>query len=391
MKNRLLGCTLLVIGTSIGGGMLALPVVTAAGGLWRSGLLLGFSWLVMTAGALLMAEVCLRLHRDNNLVSMARATLGRTGAAVAWLTYLGLLYALMAAYISGGSGVLQSLSLLVKINLGNAWAALIFTVLLGWIVWRGVHMVDKTNRALMSLKLLAFIGLIVFIAPHVQWVNWQGGSTKPLFGALTVALTSFGFAGSIPTFCSYLNYDRRQIRLAVWAGSGITLLTYLIWETAVQGAIHADSLTSMATAGNTTELLTAGLSEIARSHWISSFAHVFTSICMLTSFIGVSLGLSDFLADGLAVKKAERRWLVYGITFIPPLAITLIYPKIFVIALSYAGIFCLILLMLLPGLMAWRQRYHQQHTDVCGNKGLLGLEIAIAVALILFAIGQRFL
>ena len=52
MKSRLIGCTLLVIGTSIGGGMLALPVITAAGGFLKSSLLLIFAWLTMTIGAL---------------------------------------------------------------------------------------------------------------------------------------------------------------------------------------------------------------------------------------------------------------------------------------------------------------------------------------------------
>ena len=393
MKNRLLGCTLLVIGTSIGGGMLALPVVTAAGGFWKSSLLLILAWFVMTLGALFMAEVNSWFHQDNNIISMAKHTLGKSGQAVAWVTYLGLLYALMAAYIAGGSGVVQSLFHLVHFELPDWTSALIFTFLLGLIVWRGILSVDKTNRALMSIKLIAFLGLIVLIAPHVNFPKLEAGHVKYLYGAITVVITSFGFAGSIPTFCRFLDYDMRKIRIAVITGSTITLIAYILWDAVIQGTIAAHTLHNMATAGNTTEELTQGLSNLVQSHWIASFAHIFASICMLTSFIGVSLGLSDFLSDGFNLRKDNHKFLIYGITFIPPLLITLFYPRIFVTALSFAGIFCLILLMLLPGLMAWYGRYRNAATDrrihVMGGKTLLAFEILMAVALITIAIIQR--
>lgn len=393
MNSKLLGCTLLVIGTSIGGGMLALPVVTASGGFWRSSLLLIFAWFTMTLGALYLAEVNNWLHKDNNIVSMAAKTLGNTGKVVAWVAYLGLLYALMSAYIAGGSGVVQSLFHLLGANMPDWIAALLFTVVLALIVWRGVASVDKTNRLLMSIKCLAFVGLVALIAPHIHWPQLQGGHAKSLYGAITVVVTSFGFAGSLPTFCSYLDYDMKQIRKAIIIGSTVTLIAYLIWDAAVQGTILAHTLSAMANSTNTTEALTQSLSTIANSIWVSSFTHLFTSICMFTSFIGVALGLSDFLADGIKVNKDENKPLIHGVTFIPPLLITLFYPKIFITALSFAGIFCLILFMLLPGLMSLSGRYLKPINNlkhhVWGGRWLLRVEIAIAMVLLGVAIVQK--
>ena len=324
---------------------------------------------------------------------MAKHTLGKPGQVVAWITYLGLLYALMSAYIAGGSGVIQSLFHLIKINLSDWLGALIFTFLLAMVVWRGINSVDKTNRGLMSVKFIAFFCLILLISPHIHWPQLKTGHVKYLYGAITVVITSFGFAGSVPTFCRYLQYNMRSIRIAIWTGSSITLIAYLIWDATVQGTISAQTLTHMAFTGNTTEDLTQGLSTIIQSHWVASFAHLFTSICMFTSFIGVALGLSDFLADGLKLKKTDNKKLVYGVTFIPPLLVTLFYPKIFITALSYAGIFCLILLMLLPALMAWYGRYRRKIDNmtiyVWGGKTLLRLELCIAVILIVVAIIQK--
>lgn len=393
MKNKLLGCILLIIGTSIGGGMLALPVVTASGGFFHSVILLVAAWLAMTVGALFMAEVNLWFHRDNNIVSMARITLGKAGEVIAWITYLGLLYALISAYIAGGSGVLQSILSLAHIDLPDWSGAIAFTLILGIIVWRGIDSVDKTNRLLMSVKLFAFIAIVALLTKHIQWTNLNGGHIKSLFPAVTVVVTSFGFAGSIPSFCSYLDYDRTSIRKAIWIGSSVTLIAYIVWLAAAQGTISAHDLNHMNLHGNTTEMLTQRLSSIAHNPWLSTFAHLFASICMFTSFIGVSLGLSDFLADGMRVKKSENKLLVYGVTFVPPLLITWFYPKIFISALGYAGICCLILLMLLPGLMAWSGRYRKTSKNrlsfVKGGKVILAIEIIIAIIFLIMAIVEK--
>jgi tyrosine-specific transport protein len=46
--------------------------------------------------------------------------------------------------------------------------------------------------------------------------------------------------------------------------------------------------------------------------------------------LGVSLGLFDFIADGFRIqKKGMKKLLIALITFLPPIVITLINPKLF--------------------------------------------------------------
>ncbi|MCP3679443.1 MAG: amino acid permease [Gammaproteobacteria bacterium] len=392
MKNKTLGTTLLVIGTSLGGGMLALPSVTASNGFIKASLFLIFAWLVMTLGALLMVEVNLALPRDNNIISMAQKTLGRSGQIVAWIIYLALFYSLLSAYISGGSGVVQALAKPLHLDCPAWLGALIFTALLGGVVWHGIHSMDRLNRLLMSIKFVAYVGLIALIFPHVHLPNLNGGKAIHLFGAMTVMITSFGFAGSVPSFCRYLDYDPKKIRIAVISGSTITLICYLLWDAAVQGSIHAAVLTHNVQSGNAVAGLMTTLSAIANSHSIYLFTHLFISICMFTAFLGVSIGLSDFLVDGMRIKKRRHKPLVYGTTFLPPLMITLFYPHAFIVALSYAGIFCLILLMLMPAMMAWQGRYKKNlhsHYHVWGGQPLVLIEIILGVLLVATAIVVR--
>src|SRR6202034_2531754 len=97
----LLGGSLLVAGTSIGGGMLALPVLTSVGGFVPSLVIYFSCWLFMACTGLLFLEVSLWLHAEANIVSMADRTLGKIGKYAAWGLYLFLFYCLTLAYIVG--------------------------------------------------------------------------------------------------------------------------------------------------------------------------------------------------------------------------------------------------------------------------------------------------
>src|SRR3989338_7821905 len=108
MNLKMVGGILLIIGICIGAGMLGLPVATATHDLVSSSLLMVACWFVMTLGALYILETNLKFAPGANLISMAKHTLGPTGAIVTWLVNLLLLYALLAAYITGGTQMTQA-------------------------------------------------------------------------------------------------------------------------------------------------------------------------------------------------------------------------------------------------------------------------------------------
>src|SRR5262245_61253497 len=102
MNSRFIGAVFLILGTCIGGSMLALPLATAREGIMMTLVVMISAWIMMTAGAFAILRVNLRLPENSNLISMAKATLGKTGAIVTWVTSLMLLYTLLSAYISSG-------------------------------------------------------------------------------------------------------------------------------------------------------------------------------------------------------------------------------------------------------------------------------------------------
>ncbi len=395
INSKLIGGILLIVGTSIGGGMLALPVSTAEVGFANSLFFLFFCWLVMTAGALLILEVNLRLPAGSNMISMAKSTLGLPGQVIAWITYLLLLYTLLAAYISGGSDVFSSLLHKAHIDLPNWITSVIFTAMFSLIVYSGIRSVDYVNRGLMFGKLGVYILLVIIISPHVSTAGLTGGSAKAFTGTLMILVTSFGFASIVPSLRDYFNDDIRSLRRVILFGSLIPLFCYIVWDAVIMGVISREGengLLSLMNSDHATSGLTEALSQSVSSQWISGFFGFFTSICMVTAFLGVSLGLFDFLADGLKLKKSGNQGkYTLALTFIPPLAVVLFNPGIYLHALSYAGVCCVILLLLLPAIMAWkgRQTCSQSSSEthlIPGGNPALSLIGFIAIGLLIIAI-----
>ncbi len=394
MVARLIGGVLLIVGTTIGGGILALPIATSELGFISSSFLLFGCWLLMTLCALLILEVTLWLPKNTNIISMAKATLGPWGQMVAWAAYLLLLYSLLAAYIAGGSDFFQSLFEMMHVHLPHAWMAGLFTVVLGYIVFLGIHAVDYTNRGLMTVKFITFFLLLALILPRISMPKLAGSELNYLTGGVTVAITSFGYATIIPSLRNYFHDDVTKLRWVILIGSLIPLVCYIAWDMAVMGVIAREGnggLISMLHSGRSTSDFVTQLSLILNRETITTLAHIFTSICLLTSFLGVALGLVDFLADGFQVEKKGSAHVVVCLSgLLPPLLIVLINPGIFIKALAYAGFYCIVLLAILPILMVWRGRYHKKIPQadafrVIGGKPLL-LVLLIA-SLVVFGQG----
>lgn len=360
MKSRLIGGLLLVVGTSIGGGMLALPIANAAMGFWQSSFFLLLCWAIMTCGALLLLEVTLYFPSGSNMLTMAHGTLGKPGLVVAWSSYLFLLYTLLCGYISGGADVFANLADYIHMTLKPWQASTLFTIVFGSVVYGGISRVDWVNRALMFGKLGIYILLVILIAPQTQSKNWQGGDYHVISEVVMLMVTAFGFAIIIPSLRIYFEDNTKALHQIVVIGSLIPLICYILWDGIIIGSLPSygpDGLTSLMQNPRPTSSLAILLSNTLHNPIVTTFFNGFTSICMLTAFLGVALCLVSFFADGLKMGTQGKDSLqLMIISLLPPLGVVLFFPGAYMRALSYAGIFCVILLLLLPACMVIKGR-----------------------------------
>lgn len=357
-SGHLLGGTLLVAGTSIGAGMLALPVVTALGGFMPAFFVYFLCWMFMTCTGLLLLEISLKLPPDANLVTMAGTYLGHFGRVFAWILYLFLFYCLTAAYISGGGSLLAN-----WMGGEGTWkTGLLFLVIFAPFVYAGARMVDRLNLWLMGGLILSYLAFVVLGLPHVKLSSLQTANWGASLIALPVIFTSFSYQGIIPSLTSYLHRDAKKVRIAIIAGTSIAFFIYLLWELLILGIVPVEGEFGLLKAKELGQTAVAPLKHHVAAGSISAIGQAFAFFAIATSFLGVTLGLMDFLADGLQMpKKGMRRLFLAFLTFGPPLVVALINPGIFITALMFAGgIGCALLLGFLPTLLVWIARYGKQ-------------------------------
>ncbi|WIV87266.1 tyrosine transporter TyrP [Proteus appendicitidis] len=399
MKNRTIGSVFIVAGTTIGAGMLAMPLAAVGIGFSTMLLLLVGLWLLMSYTALLLVEVYQYNDPHTGLGSIAKRYLGIGGQVITGLALLLLMYALTTAYISGAGELLSStLSSWIGHELSVTQGIIIFTVIGGAVVGIGTTSVDMINRLLFTAKVFFLIFMLIVMLPHVESVNLTSMPVAYglILSAIPVIFTSFGFHGSVPSIVSYMNGDIKKLRIIFIIGSAIPLVAYILWQIATLGAIPTNTFMGiMAQQSGLNGLLTA-IRDVVATPRVNIAVNLFAALALATSFLGVALGLFDYLAD--LFKRSNRatgRMQSSLLTFVPPLLCALYFPN-FVQALAYAAIALSILALLLPALLVWKVRQEQNGADKYKVKGgkstlavvficglvVIGIQIAITFGLL---------
>ena len=389
MNSSAFGSTFLVAGTALGAGMLAMPLATAGVGFSSALLLLFGLWAIMSYTALLLVEAYQHNDARMGLGSLAYKYLGRSGRLLTSLAMPFLLYSLLAAYLTGGGEIIsESLKTLLGVRLPDYFGVLLFALIGGGVVCFGTHSVDLINRCLFATKIFFLATMLILLLPHVQQVNLLSMPVKQalLLSAIPIVFTSFGFHGSVPSIVNYMRGDTVKLRKIFIIGSAIPLLVYVFWQVATLGAIESDTFVGILANESGLNGLLAAVKAVVGTARVEMAVRLFAGLALATSFLGVALGLFDFLADFFKRQNnASGRLQTGAITFVPPLLFALFYPKGFIFALGFAAIALSVLSLLLPALLVRQTR--QQHVGgyrVFG--GQLGLFMVFILGIAIIAI-----
>lgn len=353
--GSLLGGIFLVSGTAIGAGMLALPVLTGLSGFIPSLVLYLLCWLFMAATGLLLLEACLWSSKEINIPSLARQILGPWGQYISTAIYLFFFYCLTLAYIIGCGELLALFCAPLFSGQTGAW---LFVLLFAPFVFWGTRAVAPINIAMMVGLIGSFLIFVILGASQVQSGLLLRHDWSQTLVALPIAFAAFGYQGIIPTLVTYLKRDVQRLRCAIIVGSFLPLLAYGLWNWLILGIVPVEGEGGLQSAVSAGHNAVYPLKNILNAHFLYIVGQCFAFFALVTSFFGVTLGLMDFLADGLQVeKRAKMRLALMGLIFLPPLLIASYYPGLFLQALSYAGgVGSLLLLGLLPIAIVWRGR-----------------------------------
>ncbi|KGQ58623.1 Tyrosine permease [Gallibacterium anatis] len=385
MKNKTLGSALIVAGTTIGAGMLAMPITSAEMGFGYTLLLLFILWALLSYSALLFVEVYQKAERkDAGIATLAEQHFGMVGRVLATLSLVIFMYAILTVYSLGG-GDLFAPFLTIFGEHASAAAIIGFVVILAIAVTIGTNAVDGFTRLLFLIKLVAFALVLFLMLPKVTAEN-LGALPLNYFliiSASPVFFTSFGFHVVIPSINNYLDGDIRRLRIAIIGGTAIPLVAYIVWQMATHGVFEQSQFVQIIRNDPTLNGLVNATYKATGSDLISGAVRTFSTLALITSFLGVSLALVDCLDDLLKrVRITANRFTLSLLTFVPTLLFALFY-RDFLAVLTYAGQMFTFYGLVLPVGMAWmlRRKYPDLPYRVIG--GNIGLLVALVLGLLI--------
>lgn len=370
-EGTVFGACALIIGSTIGAGILALPEITADAGFVPSSVGLVAIWTFLVAQALLLAEVNIQLmstKQDDTILTlraMAEETLGYGGKMVTWI-YMGLSYCLLVAYLTKVAGIFSFAQSDMVIGVFVLCTISLFSI-------GGPSAPDKLNQGLTSVLIGLFLSILV--------LGFASSDTSSLIGsigdvhwvslgpAVPIMFLSLVYHDLIPLICSYLNGDRKKIQTALVFGSMVPLAMFIAWEAIAlsfmpgEGGAHADPVQILIQHGESPIL-----SYLVRGF---SFAAIFTS------FLGTVMGVSETIRAEIPQTRWDRD-IALALTLLPPLAFTSGDPAVFLSVLSIAGGYGMTFLYgILPPLMAASARAssdkHEERLLPGGNPILAAL------------------
>ena len=389
MKSQTLGSALLIAGTCIGAGMLALPIISVLTGLWEGLALMFITWLLAAYGGLLIAEACRACPETENLHGMVGLLLGRNGQAVAVIAMLFLYYALCAAYIAGGASQLNSILVSAGIKIPYWGAVALVTCIVAVVVLVGTALVDVCNRVMFVSMLLLMMVILVSLFPYTRLENlaMEAGSFPVLLAALPVLYTSFGYHVVVPTVVGYVQGCPEKFSKALLIGSVLPIVLYAFWSVSTVGALSSTTVHSVASMPDSVTNLMSAVGQVSSVSHFSLMISVFAAFALATSFLGVALGLFDYLSELSHNSHSGLTGRVRTIllTLLVPMLVAIYYPDGFILALGYAAIALIVLAVFLPVLMVWKVRRLHMEEPYQAPGGNVGLAIALIVGVLIVA------
>ncbi|GAV69980.1 Trp_Tyr_perm domain-containing protein [Cephalotus follicularis] len=391
-KGTIAGAVALIIGTSIGSGILVLPKKAASAGVLPSSISMIICWAFLLIEAILLIEINVGLHRNNrkkeendeleviSIRTMAQETLGEWGGTLATITYVFLGYTSMIAYSSKSGDILFHL-----LNLPQSVSGFLFTAMFTMLISiGGTRTTDKVNQWLTASVIGLLLAIEVLAVVLGGWSGLEGSSDwGKVPTTIPVIIFSLAYHDLAPVLCAYLGRDLPRLRTSVLLGSLVPLLALLVWNAIALGlSPHSDQL------DDPVELL-------MRVPWsgVSLMVEAFSLLAIGTSLIGTLLGFSEFFKEQLEniswhsssiqilresnkLPKLRSWWGSNKISFTamamvvsPTIFVSTVVPDAFSAATDIAGGYCMTVLYgVLPPAMAWAM--HNRECEGTDQKAL---------------------
>ncbi|MFM7969899.1 aromatic amino acid transporter [Aeromonas sp. A-5] len=356
-KPSVTGGACIIASVCVGAGMLGLP--SAGAGAWTSwsSLAIILTMIIMTVSGWMLLEAFKPYELTASFNSVTKDLLGHKINIFNNLTVYFVGGILLYAYITSSGLILSGL-----LGINSQLASVLFVLVFSCFVWHSTRAVDRISVVLIAFMVLSFVFGVSGLAANIDATMLFHSLTEELGQApyalamLPVALTSFGYHHSVASMRAYYG-EEQKAKQAILGGTLIALALYLLWLLSIFGNLPRNAFGPIIAKGGDVDVLLGALASVIESKRISNAINLFSMAAILSSFIGVGLGVFDYLADLFKFDNSRQgRAKSWGVTFLPPLVFSLLFPFGFVVAIGYAGAAATVWACIIPALLAKKSR-----------------------------------
>jgi tyrosine-specific transport protein len=237
-ESKTIGSILLISGTTVGAGMLAMPLTAMGVGYLLSFVLLVIMWFVMYSAAILQSELFKNEPIGISFATLVERVIGKRYKIIPAIMKSLLFFGLLSAYMTAASSVMVQL-----FNIPFFTSSVLFSLFLGMVIYKETQKMDHINRIFVVLKFSLFFIVMVILFNQINFSNFpvfeSSSDVNFLILSIPMFFTSFGFHGSIPNIVEFLKDDQRALKKVFFIGSIIPLMVYILWITATFGSAYS--------------------------------------------------------------------------------------------------------------------------------------------------------
>ncbi|WP_237451582.1 aromatic amino acid transporter [Providencia rettgeri] len=374
----------------IGAGMFSLPTIMAGAWFINSVVILLVVCFFMFHSGIYILECISKYGAGTNYFFISKELLPRWACYIANMALIFVLYILIYTYISAAGSVIKEAAAIYGYNINLRLIFIIFTLILGASIWwSGVGASRLTSLFLfikIILFILAFSGLFFIVKTDLLLTSpVEGGQTALLpfvFIIIPYAITSFGYHGNVCSLYKLYHENERKVVKSCVIGCVLALVLYFLWIMGTMGNLPRAEFLTIINKGGNLDAFIESLYAVLNSKNIATFLLWFSISAVFCSFLGVAIGLFDYILASLNFKdNPSGRMKSALLCFLPPLILCMLFPNGFLIAIAYAGMAACIWAIICPAVMALkvRERFPDSRFKVWGGKGLIYAVIAFGV------------
>nr|BET44580.1 MAG: tryptophan permease [Candidatus Aschnera chinzeii] len=387
---------MMIAGTTIGYGIVAMPIITSGVWFFNSVIFLIYTWFCMLISGLMITESYLNDDSVPNNGNTIKNLLSNNWNIIYNTSIIILLYSLIYTYIDIGTKIFESYihhATLFNHNL----IKLLFSISIGIIILLSTKIIERISVILIIIMIITFIISIHNLINTVSYniitnSNHIHAKYYPyIFITLPYLVTSFGYHTIIPIIVAEYRNNNKLIYYSLLLGTGISLIFYILWEYVIHGNIPRIVFkTHTLDCSNINCLINYLTHKYIHSNNIEHIINIFLLATIISSLIGVSIGLSNFIINFINYNSYNnRRIQSILLTTVPPMILNVLIPNKYLInIMEITGIYASICTIIIPALLlqASRKKYPNNKQILPGGKILIYFILSYGILIIILQI-----